>query len=352
MRSSSYSSLEDLANLSSEDKETLDKILEILHGQDDIEKAEMIETLGDYPFKDLYAFSENSPEVHSLLEKNEYLNTCWAKRLKKINQPSCRISPFDKNEEMEVSIFSQLKGVVLMKQLDTYIENEKEKGKEPDLSHPDIFPILNKACDLGIFKALVLRLGHYTKLINKSGRNKEDSDAITTYIEYQFHDVHKLSNLYWALGCIDSSLVLFNNAKYYFKSFKDNIDSFFSTAMTSQFSWLTKYDDKHRPYPIAILELAVENIYIARLLSEFPESKQITDEIMHDKGLLAGFEKIFSNVDELQKYVMKKLEDLDIKLVESFCRNAYKHSIQTIHEHHPDYELPEELPQDWLRVKI
>ena len=288
MQSSHYANLEDLATLSSDDEKVLSTILAILNSQDDNQKKSLVEKLGNYPLRLLYAFSEKSPVVHSLLENDKYLNECWADRLHKMKYPFHPITSFDKSTQ--VSLFAQLKGVVLMKELDAFMETET------DLSHSEIFPILNKACDLGIYKALVLRLNHYTNMIDKSSSQKKDTDAADTYIQFQFHDAHKLSNLYWATGCIDSSLILFNIVDYYFTlpAFSSDVNRFFSNATTLQFSWSNKYDDRNRPYPISILEMAVENIYIARLLSEFPQSKQITDEITH--GRITGDLKMFSAI--------------------------------------------------------
>jgi len=96
---------------------------------------------------------------------------------------------------------------------------------------------------------------------------------------------------------------------------------------------------------LMVLKAAVENIYIARLLADYPPSKEISDQITHGNGLLAGLEESFASPEELQGFVIKNLNNLHVPLVESFCRNAYEHSVNIINKNYPDLELPEELPQ-------
>lgn len=148
-----------------------------------------------------------------------------------------------------------------------------------------------------MFHALVRRLNYISELIVKRSGNKNNHDEIDTYIQFILRDVNKLSNLYWAIGCIDAALILFNIVNYYFEAsnYKLSIERFFMLAKTNHFSWMTQYDDKNAPYPILILEAAVENLYIARLLSDFPQSNAISDQISHGKGLIADFEEHFAN---------------------------------------------------------
>ena len=178
-------------------------------------------------------------------------------------------------------------------------------------------------------------------------KNKNNAEEIDTYVLFILNDVKKLSNFYWAIGCIDASLILFQLVQYYFEEPNSRfyIDRFFMPAKTNQFSWIRKYDDNNTPYPVLILEAAVENLYLAKLLANFEQSKVITDHISHGKGLMAGHEESFKTLDELQNLVMKKLDMLELPLVESFCRNAFEHSIKTIKKYYPDFEHQQDLSQ-------
>ncbi|VVC75411.1 hypothetical protein AQUSIP_07010 [Aquicella siphonis] len=341
MHSLSTEGLAALSSLNSNEEKILNIILDILHAGNDkaADKEKIIKILATYPLRLLYALSERSPEINELLESNDYLNSCWSSMLKKLGYPSIPIVSFDQTRK--ISLFSQLKGAFLLSEL----------NKHPDLKNPNSFAILNKACEIGMFHALVRRLNYISELIVKRSGNKNNHDEIDTYIQFILRDVNKLSNLYWAIGCIDAALILFNIVNYYFEAsnYKLSIERFFMLAKTNHFSWMTQYDDKNAPYPILILEAAVENLYIARLLSDFPQSNAISDQISHGKGLIADFEEHFANPGELQSLVVKKLNMLNIPLVESFCRNAFQHSIKTVNARYPEFELPQDLSQLNLR---
>lgn len=329
-----------LTYLNSDEEKIFQQILVNLHPANSEAKTKMIETLSTYPLRLLYAFSEKSPKINELLETDSSLNESWAYRLENMEYPYHRIQAF--NKKSGISLFSQMKGAHLLDILD----------KNPDgLHRPDLFAILAKACDLGMYQALIMRLNFYSaKLLDKDER-KKNPDTMDNYAQLMLMDVDKLNNLYWAIGCIDSSLILFNIINYYFElpNYKPHINQFFmfgkNNQSSDQFSWMNKYDDNRRPYPIAILEVAVENLYLARLLAEFPESKKISDQISHGEGLLVSLGESFSSYQELENRIKEELTSLHVPLIETFCRQAYKHAVKTIHKQYPDYVMPEEPEQ-------
>lgn len=334
MNSAGDSGLTSLAKLNPNEVKILNVILSTIKNNNGkpAEMEKVVNSLSHYPLKLLYALSERSPEINALLETNDYLNTCWSAMLAQLEYPSIPIESFD--GQKKISLFSQLKGAFLLSELNKY----------PDLRNPNALAMLNKACEIGMFHALIQRLNYFTGIIMQSDGIKRDQEELDTYIQYILNDVHRLSNLYWAIGCIDSALILFNVVNYYFEKsdYKIFIERFFATAKTMHFSWMTAYTDKNTPYPIRILEAAVENLYIARLLTDYPQSKEISDQITHGRGLLAGHEEHFTNSDELQKLVMKELNMLQLPLVESFCRRAYQQAAKIINDQYPDMELPSE----------
>jgi hypothetical protein len=317
------------------EEKILVQILEILHaGEEKSEKKEdLIKKLSAYPVRLLYILSEISPEINQLLESNAYLNEKWSDKLKSLKYPYLAIVSFDRTTI--ISPFSQLKGAFLLSKL----------GDNPDFNHPDSFVILNQACEIGMYHALVQRLNFHSELIEQKQGSKSNQEEIENHIQVILHDAHKLSNIYWAIGCIDAAIILFNIVNYYFDipANKFSIDRFFAPAERNQFSWIRQYDNTHCPVPLTILKAAVENIYIAHLLSDYPPSKQISDQITQGRGLLVELDKSFSSPEGLMGFVKDKLNNLSIPLVESFCRNAYKHSISQIYQFYPDIELPEEL---------
>lgn len=337
MQTSTIGGLAELSSLQPNEEIILSTILNIINTGDDraVDKEKVIQVLANYPLRLLYALSERSPEINELLESNDVLNLHWSSLLQKLEYPSIIITSFDKTKE--ISLFAQLKGAFLLSEL----------NKNPDLNHSTSFAILNKACQIGMFNAMIKRLNFTCDLIMQKNKTKKDSDTMDTYVEFILKDVQSLSNLYWAIGCIDASLILFNIVQYYFEtsSQKYYIDQFFMPAKSGNFSWISKYDDKNNPYPILILEKAVESLYVARLLANFPQSQLITEQITHGKGLLAGYEDSFKTPDELQNLITKKLNMLQVPLVETFCNTAFQHSIQLINEYYPDVELPQDLSQ-------
>lgn len=328
MQSTSDVSLDNLSALNQNEEKIRQAILKVIPAgaaSKAPNRERIIKILADYPVRLLYALSERSPEINQLCESNDVLNLKWASLLTSLEYPSIPIQSID--GEKGVSLFSQLKGAFLLSEL----------NKNPDLNDIHSFAILNKACELGMFQALIKRLN----FVSESIKTKTSVAGINSCIQQILSDVQQLSNLYWSIGCLDASLILFNTVEYFFNK-EDSafyINRFFMPAKTNHFSWQSKYDDKSMPFPILILEAAMENIYLARILADFPQSKEITEYISHGKGLMAGHEESFKSTDELQKLVVKKLNMLNVPLVESFCRNAHEHSIQTIKKHHPEIEI-------------
>jgi len=327
--------VEALHYLTSDESMILEKINTILGSQDEEAKELAIRTMADYPLRILYAFSEKSSHIRQVLETNEYCNARWSERLENMGYPYHVIQSFDK--KIQISLFSQIKGAYLMSILD----------QDPDgLHHPDLFAVLGKACDIGMYLALYRRIQFYKdQLLDVSGDRVKNTEDINDCVARILKDVDKLSNLYWATGCIDATIVLFDLVNYYFElsSFNSSINQFFMFGSGNLFSWVNKYDDHSRPYPIVLLEKATENLYIARLLSMFEQSKKITDELMHGEDLLAGYQESFASHEQLQQLIIEKLHALNVPLVEMFCSKAYDHAVDFIHRQYPNEKLPQIL---------
>lgn len=329
MFSSTPSTLEKLATLSEKEQTVLNKMLNILTDSqsDPADREFILKTLGTYHIKLLYAFSENSDVMHKILDKDPSLNQIWSTHLKTLNYPSHEITSFNKSEK--ISLFSQLKGAFLLSEL----------AKHDNPLASTAFPILKKACDIGMFQALIKRLNLFCNALSKLKSIPEN------YLTVILNDVARLSSLYWTMGCIDSSLIIFSvlNPMFQNPAHKLTIERFFIPASVNRFSWLQKYDDGAKPYPISLLEIAVENLYIARLLRDTPESKRIIEQLSQSNSEFAGFDEEIETYSDIQNLAMKKMHSLHIPLVATFCQSAFDHAVATIRKEHPQFMVPDNL---------
>lgn len=309
--------LSSLSKPQKEDKD-LSAFLRTLNEGDPKNIDDMIHKIASLDESKLYAYSEHSPELNLLLETNPYLNSCWSQKLKEHNYPDQPIVSVDK--KMTLSPFSQLKGAYLLGIL----------GEEPNLENPDTFEILNKACQIGMHAALALRLAFYVNKI----KTEKDPDIIETYIGIIQKDAEKIRNLYWALGCIDAANSLLFVGSYYFQPGNPYVDRFFSPETINTFSWFKSYDTS--PHPIRIVERAIENFYLAKLVEDLPQSKMISDPLTKGEGILAGLN--VTNGNDLETFVLEALTQFQIPLISSFCQNAHDHALNRLH---PDFRPAE-----------
>lgn len=333
MLSSKENTLENIVKLSDKETRALNAIIKILTAEPNDQNAKdvIVQTLTTYPLRLLYAFSFNSEILNELLETDPILNRKWATFLKTLHYPYHEISSCDGT--LKISLFTQLKGAYLLSEL----------AKHSNLADRAAFPIMNKACELGIYHALIKRLNFFCDMLtNSDGKNPE---MLNTYLQFILKDVATLSNLYWTMGNIDVTLILFNtvNKMFAIDAQKNSIDRFFFSAKTNHFSWLQKYDVSDKPYPIMLLEVAVENLYLARLLHDMPASQRITAELSRANNAFEGFEGEFSDFADLQHLAMKKMHALHVPLVATFCQVAFDHATARINELFPDHVISAEI---------
>jgi hypothetical protein len=304
----------DLSVLSDQEEKILAAILNKLKSGSvkDSERAQVIQYIADYPVDLLYKLSVKNSSVNDLLESNEYLNKAWASMLKDLGYPYHPITSVD--GKVTLSLFQQLKGAYLL----------SEFQKNPDFRNFNSASILNKACEIGMFQALILRLNNLSESIARNNGDKADPDRIDTNIRQILQDAQKLSNLYWSIGSLNAAQNLFKVTNYFFKKEEhtSTIERFFLPAKANKFSWSGKYNDKDSPYALEALKCAMELLHSAEILFEFPESKKITEEVTGGKGIFYGHEDTFSNALELRKLVMKKLDELQIPLPTTFSEEA------------------------------
>lgn len=341
MLSSKPTTLENLAKLSENEKSVLNEMVRLLTSPESNAAAKqlVVKTLTTYPLRLLYAFSVNNNVINDLLENDPTLNRAWISYLQTLHYPYHKIVACDQSQK--ISVFTQLKGAFLLSELSKY----------PQLTDRAALIILNKACELGMYHALIKRLNFFCGMLAKSDSN--NTDAAKTYLPVILKDAAKLSNLYWTMGSIDATLILFNtlNKMFELSTQKISIERFFFSAKSNQFSWLKKYDHTDKPYPIALLEVAVENLYLARLLHDMPASQLITTQLSRMDNAFEGFEEEFTNYNDLQKLVMKKMHSLNVPLVSTFCQVAFNHAINRMHELFPDYSIPKEINPTNIAVK-
>lgn len=342
MLSSKSSTLENLTKLSDKEKNVLDDMLRILASaeSDPAAKQLIVKTLTTYPLRLLYAFAENSKVINELLENDPSLNRTWISYLQTLHYPYHEIIACDQSQK--ISVFTQLKGAFLLSEL----------AKYPQLTDRAALTILNKACELGMYHALIKRLNFFCDMLAKSDNN--NFDATKTYLPVILKDTARISNLYWTMGSIDATLILFNtlNKMFELAGQKILIERYFLPAKNNQFSWLKKYDDTEKPYPIALLEAAVENLYLARLLQDMPASQLITAQLSKTNNALEGLEEEFSDYAELQTLVMKKMHSLRVPLASTFCQVAFNHATNRMNDLFPEYSIPASLNPANIAIKF
>lgn len=270
--------------------------------------CEQITLLGSLNLWTLYILSENSQFIHAILDNNSHLNTVWKKLLKKGGFPDCEFVSRDK--KIKVTLFSQIKGAVLLTAFDKY----ENKYDQPALE------VLNKACDLGIYSALIECLNFYCDYIKEHINNRSDRETVDTYVQFIIRDTTKLCNLYGAMAHVDSAFVLFNVAGYYLKQneHKQHVSHFFNPA-ANKFSWQDKYHAEDCPRPVVLFGAAIENLYMAELLASDPLSINACEQLLHSRDALAGFEGSYAGAKALEKTIKDKLTKLGIPLVDAFC---------------------------------
>lgn len=283
-----------------------------------------VHALSTFSLDILYALSINNEELHRFFTNNEKLQVAWEARLRALNAPDKTITSI--NGEKSVSLFSQLMGFYLMHQYEKYT-----------IKNQDSLAILNKACELGSFKALIARLNLHADEITAERMQKYPTE-IETNIKQAIQDTATIGNLYWSIGCIDAAMILFKIAEAYFKHDPHIIlvERFFMPAQSTPNFWSTQYDVKC-PTVVVIIEAAMENLYIAKLLKDHPNSVRVTNAVSNGVGLLVGYEKIFKSEEDLQKQVLHLLDVLHFPLISTFCDNAINHALATIKIHLPDF---------------
>jgi len=334
MLSNSSTRLDELTKLKENEQKILHTMLEVFHANTTEGNDMIIEYLQTYPLSLIFKLSEHSKELADFMESNDELNAYWASLLQDLEYPNHQITSFD--GKLTLSLFVQLKGAFLL----------SEFQKQLELKHASAEVFLKRACDIGMFHALARRINDQIENMKAEKPTKLDNDRVDTLMHFLLQDIKKLCNLYWSIGCIDSAFTLFNVIDFLMNmpAQKKLTDQFLKIFTDTKASWQTEFNDKNLPFAITAIEEALENLYMAKLLSELPQSKLITDQLSQGRGLLANLEKQFKSPQEVQLFVKNKLEALHIPLADSFCMNAFNHVKQSIKQFHPEYKLPAELP--------
>jgi hypothetical protein len=293
------------------------------------QKDQIIQWILAFPIKTVYALSRNSQKFKDLCEQNDFLMDSWISILQRKQYLHAIGRSFDKTEK--ASVFNQLKGAVLV--------SEMRKSSNLNLS------LLNEGCQLEMYDALMMRLNVYDKKLADIDLNKTHFDEIETLLRSIFIDANTVSNLYWSVGFLNSGIILLNIVDCLFasKDIQSLVKIFLLPAKTSSFSWFSKYEDKQRPFPITVLETALENIYTGLLIANMPQSKAISNQLVSVNKIFSIIGEDINSFDDVQQYLIESLKSLDIPLVESFCENAFNHSIKAIIKLYPDCDLPDSL---------
>lgn len=323
--------LELVSTLTRDDETRQSSILNILKNKkpDSAVYKEMLLALKDYPLKLLFRLAVNSPEIRRLLQTDETLNAAWCKKLKENKIPAETIISFDGTRT--IYPFDQL--------MASYLLATQEKYSD---QHAFAQELLDKACELGSYDALIQRLDDSTVRIADAEANSLTKEQIQFHIARITADAAVISNLYWSLGCIDAAIKLLDVAKYYFFLTPQNIvvERFFMPMASGKFAW--PRDDKSWPAPILIAEIAVETLFRAKLLADFPPSKQVTEMLTNGCNLLTGYENYFQSEEKLQHLIAETLKNLKINstLIPSFYEIAHNRAVEYIKKHIPDFNHP------------
>lgn len=320
---------EELKLLSTNESKVLSTLLERLAAaKDDQEEIDkVLRYLTTYPLKLVYALSENSELLNKLCNENAMLTKSWCILLQRLNYPAQTITSID--SKTVITPFATLKGAYLMSEIQ----------KNPDLNQPNTFAMLGKACELGLYHALIMRLNFYADKL-KQQKGKLDPETTDLYIQFILKDAEKLSQCYWSPGCLNAALTLFDIINYTFSDerYRPIIERFFMPSRINKFSWLTQYDDRNCPFPVRLLEAAIEMLYLTSMLADFSESKLLIDQITSNQGLLATLGSNMTTPDDVQRLIISKLDSLSVPLTESFCRASFQHALSTVNKHYPDYQ--------------
>jgi hypothetical protein len=316
--------LDDLKRLGQE--ETL--ILKIMV-DDNSEKTKqhLVSIIPDFTYERIYKLAENNADFNLLCETHPGLDRFWEAELKKEKHPSEVIESMDNKQTPPCSRFSRIKAAFLLTRLGD-IEKMDVSG----------FALLHKACDYGLYKALVQRLTLFARKINNS--DPEDNNVKSAII-YAKKDAVTLSNLYWSVGMVNAGNALLNVANNCYqlkiqqpaiKTFQDNVKNNFN-----QWRWSEKYNDKSLPDYVQVLHLAFKSFYKAKLLADFPMSKELIKEIYPEKGLLTETE--FTDWKEAEKYMVEFATSLEVPIPESFCTQALRQAEREVEEIQATHEV-------------
>lgn len=305
-----HHSLQDLYALTEYDKKFEQDLLRLIQNK----PSEI--TLDDVAKMDpcvLCALAETNPAINHYLDTEPRLNAQWQSLLKDLDFPDFELLSLDQRKN--VSPFTQLKGVVLLEELKKLGDTSQDSTLDR-LSNPNSMTILNRACELGMHDALIKRMKLNIHLLKK---DKDPQSCIEKIVK----DAELDMNIYWTYGCVYAGLELFALANYLHSkaSVKLNNERFFQFG-THNFSWIDQYNNnKNIPAFIIIVEIAVEYFFLAMELSKHSMSQKIESVMSRSLGVFLELGK-YKEIAEVEKDLMKKLDEFNIPLKESFCAKA------------------------------
>lgn len=281
-----------------EEKPDFEMIKNTIHSGSSEEKEKLARAFKENDIFLLWKFAENDEKINTFLDTHSDLQLQWKKHLTEIDYYA---------EEMpSLSYFSRLKGLCYL-----------QKDKDTEYKHT---VILDKACELGMYEALVTRLKRADTDIRTAAK---DGKKIESVLRRTHQDAFQVSNLYGALGCINASNILISIAQYFFQSSDDKIENE-RFQQRNNISWLAEYDnDQSLPRYIKILKIAVDLFYKAKIQFEkdLNNSKKIIASFQPGGDLFAGLEK-FNDGSGGEKYLKALLADLKVPLPDSFCERT------------------------------
>lgn len=285
-----HSALSDLIKLDETEKKYLSDLKKIIHSDSVADQETLLTAFKNFHLGIIFKLAENNKEINQFCDTNDMLNTQWSDYLAQLRYPKTQIDSMDK--KIQFSLFTQLKGAFLLHKLKGF-QNNSISGSA----------ILNKACDFGMYQALVKRLTTLTDTIKD---NSSQDKNIESVIQLAKKDAVLLSNLYWSAGLLNAASIYLALANYYCHPEDGQLSSECIHAVKS----------------------ALDSFYKAKFLSDFYPSKLLINILYAEKGIFTG--SLFKNWEETEKHFIKFTKEMGIPSSDDFCKKAREEAEQDV----------------------
>ncbi len=219
----------------------------ITHG-DTQELQTILEKISPIQF---YRLTLILPAIHTYCSTSSVFDATWQTILANNQCPSLPIQSMDQKEHIKLYDL-----IIALAFYQTFLSMNARDPKRIE--------VLNKACDLGLYSALIVRIKTHISIIKNQGTQPKGEEALKKLMI----DTKRLSNLYWRLGYLQSA---------YF--FRDISNHFYDLHLTMIDTDAEVILEKAQYFSL----IAVHNFLCAGFLIENAASNQIWQNIPDGK---------------------------------------------------------------------